>query len=81
MPRSIPSARADLVGDEDVVADELDLVAQHPGELGPALEIVLRAAILDGDDGEFGDEAGEVVHHAVAIQHRALPLSCRSGRP
>src|SRR5215208_5752050 len=40
------------VGDEEVVADELDALAEAAGEGGPAGPVVLGHAVLDADDGE-----------------------------
>ncbi len=39
------------VGDEEVVADELDLRAERRRQELPALPVVLGQAVLDGDDG------------------------------
>ena len=38
------------VGDEQVVADELELVAELLGQLGPAVPVVLGQAVFDADD-------------------------------
>jgi hypothetical protein len=45
-----PHRQALGVGDEQVVAHQLDLVADLVGQQLPALEIVLGHAILDRDD-------------------------------
>jgi hypothetical protein len=42
------------VRDEEVVADELDLVAELVREELPALFVVLGAAVFDADEGELG---------------------------
>ena len=39
------------VGDEEVVADELDLGAEGLREVPPAVPVLLAEAVLDGDDG------------------------------
>ena len=43
------------VGDEEVVADELDLVADVFGEVLPAVPVVFGEAVFDGDDGVLVD--------------------------
>jgi hypothetical protein len=45
------------VGDEEIVADELDLVADGVGELLPGGPVVFGAAVFDGDDRVFGAES------------------------
>ena len=49
------------VGDEHVVADELDPVAEALGEGAPAVPVVLGHAVLDRDDRIAVAEIGEVV--------------------
>ena len=44
------------VRDEEIVADELDAVAQLLGERLPVRPVVLRQAVLDGDDRVLRDE-------------------------
>ena len=56
VPVSMPFCRNSHVGDEEIVADELHLVAQGVGQLLPAVPVVLGAAVLDGDDRVLGDE-------------------------
>ena len=51
------------VGDEEVVADELAGVADGLGQQLPALPVVLRAAVLDRDDGVLFGPADEEVDH------------------
>ena len=41
------------VGDEQVVAHQLDLAAQLAGHLLPALPVLFVQAVLDGEDGVF----------------------------
>ncbi len=43
------------VGDEEVVADELDFVADLLGEELPAVPVVFGEAVFDGDDGVLLD--------------------------
>ena len=68
----MPTARRAGIGDEQVVADQLDLVAQAFGQQLPAVEIVLGAAVLDRDDREALDQVGQVVDHAVRVEGLAL---------
>ena len=49
------------IGDEQIVADELDLVADQVGDDLPALPIVLGHAVLDRDDGIALGEIGEIL--------------------
>ena len=49
------------VGDKQIVADQLALVADQVGNDFPALEIVLGHAILDRDDGIGLDQVTEIV--------------------
>src|SRR5690606_20956945 len=60
------------VGDEQVVADQLHLVAQARGELLPAVPVVLGHAVLDGDDRVLVAPAGEEIDELVAGQALAL---------
>ena len=48
------------VGDEQVVADDLDLVAELVGQRLPAVPVVLVERVLDGDDRVRRDEVGVV---------------------
>jgi hypothetical protein len=50
------------VGAEDVVADELDALAEGFGDELPTVEVVLGDAVLDRDDGVRLDECGQVGH-------------------
>ena len=61
------------VGDEQVVADELDAVAESLGQHGPAFPVVLAHAVLHGDDG-IG--VGELLPHVdhLAAGHGLLGL-------
>ena len=61
------------VGDEQVVADELDPVTDRAGELGPALPVVLSHAVLDRHDRVALDEALPVGDHLVGVEHLAFP--------
>ncbi len=38
------------VGDEQIVADQLNLLAQRCGQGGPAFPVVFRHGVFDGDD-------------------------------
>ena len=53
------------VGDKQVVAHQLDLVADGLGEHGPALPVVLAHAVLQGDDGILGREVLPHVDHLL----------------
>ena len=48
-------AQAEGVGDEEVVADELDFVAKDFGEMLPAGPVVFGEAVFDADDGVLVD--------------------------
>ena len=50
MPLVDAALQALAVGDEQVVADELDLVAEGVGEELPAVPVVFGHAVFDGDD-------------------------------
>ena len=56
-------AQALDVGDVEVVADELDFVAQLFGKQLPAVPVVLGHAVLDADDGVGRDPLDIIVHH------------------
>ena len=56
------------VGDEEVVADELDVAAELGVELPPAGPVVLRQAVLDADDGVLGAPALPVGDQLLAAQ-------------
>ena len=43
-----PLAQDRRVGDEDVVADELQAIAEPLGELAPAIPVALRHPVLEG---------------------------------
>ena len=51
------------VGDEQVVADQLALVAELVGQDLPAVPVVLGHAVLDGDDRIAADQVGQVAWH------------------
>ena len=51
------------VGDEEVVADELHVVAHPVGHRLPAVPVALVERVLDGDQRVGGDEVGVVVDH------------------
>ena len=60
------------IGDEEVVADQLRLVAGLPRQLGPAVPVVLGHAVLDGDDGIALDQLGQFAGHLRGAQHPPL---------
>jgi hypothetical protein len=60
------------VGDEEVVADELDAVADGLGEGRPAVPVVLAHPVLDRDDRVPEAQVREVVGHAGGRQGAAL---------
>ncbi len=60
------------VGDEIVVAHQLQFPAQRVGQQFPAVPVVLGAAVLDRDDRVAGGEIAQVVRHAGGIQHLAF---------
>ena len=62
------------VGDEQVVADKLDLVADALGQLAPGRPVVFGQAVFDGDDRVLVDQVGVVVHHLVAGERAAFAL-------
>ena len=49
------------VGDEHIVAHELHLRAELPGEHRPAVPVALAHAVLDGDDGILRDQPGQII--------------------
>ena len=65
------------VGDEQVVADELDLVAELVGQQLPAVPVVLGAAVLDRDDRVLRDQLGEIAR-PCRPESSALALRPRS---
>src|SRR5438046_5691653 len=56
------------VGYEQIVADELDFVAELVGELLPVCPIAFRAAVLDADDGIAGAKFSIERHQLAAAQ-------------
>ena len=62
------------VGDEQVVAYELHLIANATGELDPAVPVLLGHAVLDGDDGIGVDELLPVIDHLGTRVLHALAL-------
>ena len=60
------------VGDEQVIADQLDLVADLVGHGLPAFEIVLAHAVFDRDDRVIGAERGQVIGHFDRAQRKPL---------
>ena len=66
------------VGDEEIVADELDLLAELVGDRLPAGHVVLGHAVLDRDDRVALHELGVVVDHAAGIERLASRLRART---
>ena len=62
------------VGDEQVVADDLHLVADLLVEGGPGLPVLLVEGVLDGDQRVLGDELLVVLDHLGARLGRALEV-------
>ena len=67
----MPSARR-RVGHEQVVADQLDLLAEGVGQSRPALPVVLGHAVLDRDDRVAADQVRPVADHAAGIERLAF---------
>ena len=53
------------VGHEQIVADELNLVAELLRQFFPAGPIVLRATVFDGDDRKLRAQLGVVIDQFV----------------
>src|SRR5690606_1880077 len=76
------------VGDEEVVADQLDAIAEALGERLPAVPVLLVEAVLDRHDRVAVDEVGPQVDHAgggdgapLAGKHvAAVAVELRGGR-
>src|SRR5271168_1579982 len=51
------------IGDEDVVAYQLNFLAEVAGDDFPAVPIVFGEAVFDGDDGVFGGPGFPEFHH------------------
>src|SRR5664279_4009233 len=72
--RRVPDPLADRrgddlrVGDEVVVADELDALPEPGGERDPAFLVLLADAVLDAPDREVGDQLGVELDHFGAGQ-------------
>ena len=62
------------VGDEQVVADDLDAIAEGVVELLPAGPVVFVEAVLDGVDGVVLDEGRVELDHLVGVFLAALGL-------
>jgi hypothetical protein len=70
----MPLLQALGVGDEQVVAHQLDLVTDGVGEDLPAFPVVLVQRVLDGDQRVVGNEFGVVGAHLGGAQGLALEL-------
>jgi hypothetical protein len=66
------SAEAFVVGDEEIVADELHAVAEGVGECLPAGPVVFGHAIFDADDGEAITQLGVEGDHGGAVEGAAF---------
>ena len=62
------------VGNEQVVAHQLHLVADATGQLDPAIPVLLGHAVLDGDNGVGVDELLPVIDHLGARVLNTLAL-------
>ena len=60
-----PIAQALHVGDEEIIADELHLLASQFGELLPSGPVVFRKSVLDRYDWVFGDPALPELRHLI----------------
>ncbi len=56
------------VGDEKIIAHQLNLAAQRLGQRLPSLPIILGTAILDGDDRIVAHQIGQVRHILSSAQ-------------
>ena len=62
------------VGDEEVVADELDLMADEIGEVFPAGPVVFGEAVLDGQDGVLAGPVGPELGHLFGGEFALIGL-------
>ena len=67
-PSSMPAGDPFRVGDEQVVADELDRVAEPLGEVLPAVPVVLGQAVLDRHDRIARSPVGPQVDELPGVQ-------------
>ena len=73
-PSLDPAAQALGVGDEEVVADELDPLAEPLGQQLPAVPVLLVHAVLDRDDRVAGAGVLPVGGHLLRGERAALVL-------
>src|SRR6266852_2919717 len=81
-------AEPNHVGHEEVIANQLDPVAEARGQALPAVPIVLGQPVFDGKNGVPGAPAGPDIDQLVAVQTAALarqailpiPVELRRGR-
>ena len=67
MPPSMPRSKMLRVGDEQIVAHQLDLLAERVGQQLPAVPIVFGHAVFDRDDGRIlAHPVGPELHHLLA---------------
>src|SRR5256885_1301801 len=67
-----PVAKADHVGDEDVVTHELDAFAELAGQRPPALPIVFGEPIFDRDDRVAIDPGGPPIDQFLRQEAASL---------
>ena len=67
MPLSMPCFGMLGVGDEQVVADQLHLLAQAFGEVLPAVPVAFVHAVLDRHDRVLVDQVASMSVHSAAV--------------
>ena len=77
-PASMPALEPLGARDEDVVADDLDAVAERGGVRHPSLPVLLGHAVLDRDDRVAVDELGPVRDELAGRERPALARRARS---
>ncbi len=77
----MPFGQALGVGDEEVVADDLDLVAQRLGDRRVAVPVVLVERVLDRDDRVLVDPGGEQVDHLAGWRRACRGSTSRTCSP
>ena len=64
-PQFNPCRQTLLVGDKQIVSHQLYLPAQPPGQLLPAVPVVLRQGIFNGYDGEVLRQVLKIGNHLI----------------